>query len=450
MTLPDHLNFIKKGQIWAITAINGNSHSELVNSITGKAVENVSLKHHFKNLSHTSDFYYQQRFNSIDSEDALTIKEHLEQCVVNKEGFWNLRKSIKLFNLEQLLDEQVIKLSNGETKRLLIATALINNPELITLDHPLTGLDAATRQQFGVLLKQISDSGITIVFATSAFEIPATATHVAVVEDGNIIFKNETGKFNPSDFNFIHFIPINTDLLRMLVSKQNGNRFNCVIAMKSVSVEYDGRKILHNINWIVRQGERWALTGPNGAGKSTLLSLVNADNPQAYANDIVLFDRKRGSGESIWDIKKQTGFVSPELYQYFPTDSSCIHIIESGFYDTVGLFRPADPGKEAISLGWMKLMQIENYANRLFSLVPGNVQRLCLLARALVKNPPLLILDEPTQGLDLSEQQFFVRLVDEICASSDITLIYVSHYEDHIPKAVTKRIRLDKGRMSLH
>ena len=217
--------------------------------------------------------------------------------------------------------------------------------------------------------------------------------------------------------------------------------------MKNIKVEYDGRKILDGINWHIAQGERWSLSGPNGAGKSTLLSLINGDNPQAYANDIIIFDRQRGTGESILDIKRQTGFVSPELYQYFPTDSSCMHVIESGFYDTIGLFRSTDPDKEAVCLRWMKLLHLDQYAHKLFSMVPSSAQRLCLLARALVKNPALLILDEPTQGLDASQQQFFTRLIDDICAISKVTVIYVTHYEHHIPKAVSKYLRLEKGRM---
>ena len=120
------------------------------------------------------------------------------------------------------------------------------------------------------------------------------------------------------------------------------------------------KKFLKNVDWQIKQGERWALLGPNGAGKSTLLSLINGDNPQAYANDIILFDRKRGTGESIWDIKSKTGFVSPELYQYFPTDNSCLQVIESGFYDTMGLFRPSDPKKSAIALRWMKAWRSTN------------------------------------------------------------------------------------------
>ena len=446
MTLPDQLHFIQHEQIWAIVGESDSGHSSLVNSIQGKTVENVSLKHQFKNLSNTRDFYYQQRFNSSDSGDALTVKEHLETISENK-GLWNLEKVISILHLEPLLNEQVIKLSNGETKRMLIASALIKNPEVITLDHPLTGLDTTIRGEFSRILEQIAKSGIMIIMATNPTEIPDAITHVAVMQNDSIIFRDIKTNYDPSNFNFGHHLIIDDGELNALISHHQHTTYSTIIHMSNVSVEYDGKKILDNVNWHVKQGERWSLTGPNGAGKSTLLSLVNGDNPQAYANDITLFDRKRGSGESIWDIKKQTGFISPELFQYFPMDTICLHVIESGFYDTIGLFRTTDPEKEYVCVQWMKLMHIHQYANRLFSMVPQSVQRLCLLARAIVKNPALLILDEPTQGLDLSQQQFFTELIDKICNQSNVTVVYVSHYEHHIPKAVNKRIRLESGKV---
>ncbi len=438
------VELFKKGEIWAITGESGSGHSELLQELDTKDAERVSFRHNFKNLSNTTDFYYQQRYNSFDSDDAPTVREHLASLSGNP-GHWNINNIIYKFNLAPLLDEQVIKLSNGETKRTLIGSALIKNPKLLLLDHPLTGLDVATRKEFSEFLTEIASSGIQVIIATSPFDIPSTVTHVAVMKNRELVHKGSINEFNPKDFDFVHEINIDTEALKELV-KNTGNKYDIIIEMKNVTINYDGKKILDNINWIVKQGERWILSGPNGAGKSTLLSLITGDNPQAYANDIILFDKQRGTGESIWDIKKQTGFVSPELFQYFPTDSSCLHVIESGFYDTVGLFRATDPVKESICIKWMQILQVKQYADILFNRVPASVQRLCLLARALVKNPPLLILDEPTQGLDSFQQQFFTQLIETICEISNVTVVYVSHYQQHIPKNIQLHLQLASGR----
>jgi molybdate transport system ATP-binding protein len=215
--------------------------------------------------------------------------------------------------------------------------------------------------------------------------------------------------------------------------------------MNHVNIKYGDKVILNNVDWQILPGERWALLGPNGAGKSTLLSLINGDNPQAYANDIVLFDKKRGTGESIWDIKKKIGFVSPELHQYFPTDNSCLQVIESGYYDTLGLFRPSQKAKADAALQWMQALEIDQYARHLLKNIPASAQRLCLLARALIKNPDLLIFDEPCQGMDDHQQNHFKQVVNTICKLSPVTLIYVTHYQHEIPDSVTKVLRLDKG-----
>ncbi len=443
MQIPD---FITPGQIWAIVGESDSGHSALLAAMETKDAERVSFRHQFRNLSNTTDFYYQQRFNSSDSEDALTVHDHL-QTLSTVKGYWDLRKLIGRLHLEPLMEEQLIKLSNGETKRLLIASALIKNPKILLLDHPLTGLDVSTRMEFNTLVEDISTRGTIVVIATSPSEVPAAVSHVAVVKNGEMVHHGEKKDFDPAQFGFTHDVRIDEKALSRLLSYENNPPYHFIVRMKNVTVKYDGRTILDNINWEIRQGERWSLSGPNGAGKSTLLSLINGDNPQAYANDIILFDKQRGSGESIWDIKKQTGFVSPELYQYFPTDSSCLQVIESGFYDTVGLFRISESGKSGRCLQWMELMNIGKYSRTLFNQVPPAVQRLCLLARALIKSPALLILDEPTQGLDNYQQLFFTELINRICVQSNVTLIYVSHYREHIPAAVNRHIEIIKGRI---
>ncbi|MDP4283223.1 MAG: ATP-binding cassette domain-containing protein [Bacteroidota bacterium] len=474
----EDLNFsVKRGEHWALVGSSGAGKSALLEVIAGKLTVSkgdfthplpgepvkqredkylpftwqhqiglVASKHHFQNRSHTNDFYYQQRFNSSDSEDTETVDQYLERMKSDAcYGAWTYDRVVEKLNLLLLKDKHLIKLSNGETKRLMIASALIRNPVLLLFDNPFTGLDIATRNDLNNLCTEIAASGISIIMATSPNEIPDVITHVAVMEERKITASMEKENFSPGEVKFFTS-PIDHKELNQLLSLSQQSQYETIVGMEDVVIRYGKKTILDHVNWQIKQGERWALTGANGAGKSTLLSLVNGDNPQAYANNIILFDRRRGSGESIWDIKKKTGFVSPELFQYFPTDNSCMQVIESGFYDTLGLFRSSDPDKVEIVKRWMKLLEIEQFSTKLIKNVSASIQRLCLLVRALVKNPPLLIFDEPCQGLDAHQQEHFKQIIDAICNCSNTTLIYVSHYQQELPESINHTLKLANGK----
>jgi molybdate transport system ATP-binding protein len=479
-SLFNQLNFeIHQGQNWAITGKSGSGKSVLLQTIAGNIGINggsivyhfmdavhqhnpnadvlltfhrfiafAGAKHHFKTLSNTADFYYQQRYNSSDSEDTLTVREYLQSVKVNnhKPAYWTFDKTIAALNLTALCDKQTIKLSNGETKRLMIAAALLKNPVILLLDNPMTGLDIETRKSFNILLNEIAASGIHIIMATSAHELPDVVTNVAVLDNGSISQSLTRQEFEQSEHNATDKASVDTEALKVLLNATTTHHsYSQIVSMTDVLIKYGEKTILNKVNWQINPGECWALLGHNGAGKSTLLSLINGDNPQAYANNIILFDKKRGTGESIWDIKSKIGFVSPELYQYFPTDNSCLQVIESGFYDTLGLFRPSIKPRADLALSWMKALEIDQYARQLLKNIPASAQRLCLLARALIKNPALLIFDEPCQGLDDHQQQHFKSVIDAICSISNVTLIYVTHYQHEIPDSVDKVLRLDKG-----
>jgi len=482
-TLFTNLNFVvKQGENWVLIGESGSGKSALLQTIAGrfnitggnidyhffdelikwqpnaeglltyhKLIALVEGKHHFKNLSNTTDFYYQQRYNSSDSEDALTVEQYLlaVPSLSLNSIYWTFEKVISILKLKELRDKQLIKLSNGETKRLMIAAALLKNPVLLLLDNPLTGLDVQTREEFNAIINEITSSGITVIMTTSPYEIPDAITHVAVLKNGEVIQKILKEDFKPELFVDNAADEIDNEELKALLNTGNTKKtYDFIVKMNEVHVKYGEKLILDKINWQIVPGERWALLGPNGAGKSTLLSLINGDNPQAYANDIILFDKKRGTGESIWDIKSKIGFVSPELHQYFPTDNSCLQVIESGYYDTLGLFRQSQKAKADTALRWMKALEIERYARVMLKNIPASAQRLCLLARALIKNPDLLIFDEPCQGLDAHQQHHFKSLVDTICKLSNVTLIYVTHYQHEIPESVTKVLRLERGLMA--
>lgn len=473
-----HISFeLREGEHWAFVGENEALKTALIEGLAGNAaliggraaypfferhradagsdpflspqrlIAKVADRHSFRNLSNVSQFYYQQRFNSSDAEDALTVQEYLEGIYTAEEpAALDLATIVDRLKLAPLLDKQLIKLSHGETKRLLMAAALLRHPRILLLVNPFTGLDAETRGELRNIINEVAASGITIVLSAGTGELPEAITHIARFDGDNSITTAKKEDVAAAAGESKEKSRIDRAEVASLLALGNRPPFNNIVVMKDVRIQYGEKKILDGINWTVKSGERWALLGPNGAGKSTLLSLINGDNPQAFANHIILFDRKKGSGESIWDIKRKIGFFSPELYQYFPLETSCLEAVESGFYDTVGLFRPSDEELAGIAARWMAVLGVAHLSHKLLSQVSPAHQRLCLLARAFVKSPALLILDEPCQGFSGAQVAAFKSLVNVICAESNTTVIYVTHYKEEIPECVTRVLRLESGR----
>src|SRR5579871_2595292 len=454
---------IHRNEQWGIVGSSGSGKTLLANTIAGKnfysgkidyhfptkknnknSILVVEQQHKFKNLFNTSDLYYQQRFNSYDAEQTITVEQELKEHFADE----NFLKSewIDELHIRSLLNEPLIQLSNGENKRVQLVIALLENPELLILDNPFVGLDVEGRKTLQQIIKKISEKGIQVLLITSLNEIPESITHIACLEKGTLICANEKHKFSLKNNSVNNKAVLNTELLHQL-KPSIANDFSTAIKMVHVNIKYGDKQILHNINWEVKKSERWNLSGPNGAGKSTLLSLVTADNPQAYANEIYLFDKRRGTGESIWDIKQKIGFVSPELHLYFDFSATCFEVIASGLFDTIGLFRQLNELQiEKVSL-WLKLFRLENVISKRLPQISLSEQRKTLLARALIKTPPLLILDEPCQGLDDEQTEYFKELIDQICTAFNSTLIYVSHYQNQIPECVNDFLNLENGRV---
>jgi len=448
-----HLTIHRQEQ-WAIVGHSGSGKTTLAHVFTGKVffrgdlewhfpgdnthIELVEQQHHFKNLSNTSSFYYQQRFNASEAGDSITVAGALG-------AYTDVNNWIGILHLDTLLQKPVLQLSNGENKRLQLAKALLPDPALLILDNPFLGLDAEGRKTLQQVFDSICLKGIHLILITSPAELPACISHVAVLEKGRLISAQKKEDY------LEHPVHINTPaciadkaLLQQLHQPAE-NDFAYAVKMDSVTIRYGEKTILDNINWQVKKGACWNLSGPNGAGKSTLLSLITADNPQAYANKIILFDKQRGTGESIWDIKRKIGFVSPELHLYFEQYATCFEVIASGLFDTIGLFRQLSDEQEENVLLWIRLMELTAFQHKRIFQLSTSQQRMTLLARALVKNPPLLILDEPTQGLDEIQTAYFKNLVNEICANFKTTLIYVSHYTGDLPACIDHFLQLKNG-----
>lgn len=445
---------IMEGECWAFTGPTGSGKSTLLRAIKNyqshpgriafspehaPKISFISHEHTFKNLSGVNQFYYQQRFNASDAADAIKVKEGL-LSVANGE---DLSYVVSLLHLENQLDQSVIQLSNGEHKRFQVAKALLEKSDWIILDNPYIGLDVSARQRLDAILSQLFESGVKLLLV-SENNFPSFISHIASLENGILTSVRTRREFvNQSIASTTRQqVPFDS-----FPNSCHFEDFKMAVEMKNVFVKYNGREVLHNINWQVKKGERWNVSGHNGSGKSTLLSLITADNPQAFANDIYLFDKKRGSGETIWEIKKKIGFVSPELHHYFDRSISCFDVIASGFFDTIGLFRKISEQQKKDVLRILQIFKISAFERKPLGALSQGQQRIVLLARALVKNPPLLILDEPCQGLDDSLAKIFTGFVDDFCTNANKTLIYVTHVESRIPQTINNFLKLEQGRI---
>jgi molybdate transport system ATP-binding protein len=219
--------------------------------------------------------------------------------------------------------------------------------------------------------------------------------------------------------------------------------------MRSVRVAYGEAVILNGLSWSIRRGENWAVVGPNGSGKSTLLGLITGDNLQVYANEVYLFGKKRGEGESIWTIRQKIGVVSPELQLLYRKPASVREVVLSGFFDSIGLYRRPDMSHEKLADGWLNILDMKKEADCPFSHLSYGEKRLALIARAMVKSPELLILDEPCQGLDGTNRKRVLALMERIGEGTETNLIYVTHHEEELIPCIQHVLRLEKTHRSI-
>ncbi|WP_307289896.1 ATP-binding cassette domain-containing protein [Pedobacter agri] len=430
---------IISGQLSAIGELKVNFDN---NSHLPAEVLFVESWYQFKNLEGVANFYYQQRYTSQQAKDTLTV--HAELVSYGKEKGLHLDQVepiLEALNFASFASSQLIELSSGEHKKLQLVKALWLKPQLLIIDQPYTGLDAASRKNLNLLLDEVSEDGVQLILISNDTELPNSINRFAEIKDGKISVSDLRTTSQVFDEKHSKEIP---DFLKEspLYSSEE------IVKMVDVNISYGEKQVLKNINWEVKAGEKWLLQGHNGSGKSTLLSLVNGDHPQSYANELYLFGNRRGSGESIWDIKQHIGLISPEFHWYFDASATVWQSIASGFYDTVGLFQQLPYSKSQQVDELVDYFGLTGNKNELLTSLPLGKQRLVLLARTIIKNPELLILDEPCQGLDQQQTQHFNQLVDELC-SNGMTLIYVGHFESQLPTCIEKRILLEKGEVKV-
>ncbi len=478
----------------AVVGNNGSGKSMLIDLITEKhpllmnqVIFDFSpskLKSNYENIKHvtfydsygTDDgtYYYQQRWNQHDVDDYPTVGELLDNSIqmiksrldseltltesekkqINDEREVMRNRLYSLFHLNQLLDKRIVFLSSGELRKFQITRALLCNPRVLILDNPFIGLDKYARQQLHDLLeKLVNETDLLLILVLSKTDdTPDFVTHVVEVDKMNVCNKQtlaEWRKKQPEEPEKELCDEIADRILALPYTNEKSNVSDDpsleIIKFDDVSIRYGDRIILNHLSFNVHNGEHWALSGENGSGKSTLLSIVCADNPQAYANNITLFGHKRGSGESIWDIKKHIGYISPEMHRAYLKDMRSIEIVASGLRDSIGLYYKPKPEQLSICRFWMEVFHIADKENVTFLKLSSGEQRLVLLARTFVKDPCLLILDEPLHGLDLKNRRLVKDIIKAFCKRKNKTLIMVTHYEHELPDIIDHHIYLKKN-----
>ena len=460
------------GEHMAIVGPNGGGKSMLVDILIGRhplimtepqydfapstkplAADNIKYIT-FRDSYGDSDgtYFLQQRWNQQEiDEETPRVGSELEKAYHMAGEATPERRQLqshlyRLFHIEHLMDKYLILMSSGELRKYQLTKALLTDPRVLIMDNPFIGLDAETRDQLKELLTALArERQLQVILVLSKTDdIPDFITHVVEVRDMRVGTKMTKEEYismrepNPARV-------LDDEMEQAIVNlpyKDNDYNSEEVVGMNKVSIVYGERTILKELDWTVRNGERWALSGQNGAGKSTLLSLVCADNPQSYACDIALFGNPRGSGESIWDIKKHIGYVSPEMHRSYHRDIPAIRIVASGLKDTVGLYAKPDESEYDICRLWMKIFGLEGKENTSFLKLSSGEQRLVLVARAFVKDPQLLILDEPLHGLDNRNRRLVKDVIEAFCRRRNKTLIMVTHYKEELPACIDHSIFL--------
>ncbi|MBW4212146.1 molybdate ABC transporter ATP-binding protein ModF [Enterobacter asburiae] len=448
---------IRAGESWAFVGTNGSGKSALARALAGELpLLKGECQGDFTRLTRLSFEQLQklvsdewQRNNtdllSPGEEDTGRTTAEIIQDEVKDPA--RCQRLAERFGITALLNRRFKYLSTGETRKTLLCQALMSEPELLILDEPFDGLDVQSRAQLAALLESLNQQGYTLVLVLNRFdEIPDFIQHAGVLADCNL---TETGE--------------KTALLKQALIAQlaHSEQLDGItlpepdapaarhaldphqprIVLRDGMVSYDDRPILNRLSWTVNPGEHWQIVGPNGAGKSTLLSLITGDHPQGYSNDLTLFGRRRGSGETIWDIKKHIGYVSSSLHLDYRVSTTVRNVILSGYFDSIGIYQAVSDKQHKLAQQFLDILGMDTrIADAPFHSLSWGQQRLALIVRALVKHPTLLILDEPLQGLDPLNRQLIRRFVDVLISEGETQLLFVSHHAEDAPSCITHRL----------
>ena len=449
ITIPDGIvavvgpNGAGKSLLGEIITRGRNFRTNLISTPPGFNVRKVEFDDIHSLRGITAPGYYQQRYEATMNDDVPTVDSVLPPDI-NREEFQALCNRL---GMSDITERRINFLSSGELRKLLITLTLSQRPDLLILDNPYIGLDAPATELLNLALEQLRHDGVNVMLLLcDPMEIPCCTDAVIPVNNmtiGEPIAVNNNLPLIQESLLPMFDCSFNLDAIPAYPADLS-KPYDIIAQFNGCRISNGNRVLIESLDWTIRDGERWSLSGRNGCGKSTILSLINADNPAGYRNNITLFDRRRGTGESIWDIKRLIGYVSPEMKLYFTGRGNVESIIGHGLVDTVGNYVKLSPTQSAHAQAWTRVVNMNTLASAPYSALSAGQRQLALVTRALIKQPRLLILDEPMHALDYGRKKALKGLLEHLCHRSDtnpdvnrMAMIFVTHRPQELPETIT-------------
>ncbi len=336
--------------------------------------------------------------------------------------------------ISHILDQGIRFISTGESRKTLLARALLAKPAALILDNPFEGLDIKAQAEMRAMLDELLLSPTPLILLTKdASDIPDAIDTVYTMAQGQILGQCSAAEAKQASAALHHYakpLPI--------VDAPAHPNDTALLELRNINVNFRGKQVLSDINWRLMPNQHCCISGPNGAGKSTLLGLLCGENDKAYGQEVYLFGKRRGSGESIWEIKAQFGLLNTSMQMSNLKRTKVIDVVASGLFDSVGLYTDYSESQRQTLVAWLDALELLPLKEQRFDRLSFGEQRMVLLARAMVKSPRILILDEPCIGLDNEQKSRLLGAVDQIAAHGQTRILFVSHRSEEVPECINQ------------
>ncbi|MCK9175426.1 MAG: ATP-binding cassette domain-containing protein [Desulforhopalus sp.] len=431
------------GESWCIQGGNRSGAEVLLHLFSGDLEEYSVSRLELPEMGVLSFRRQQEMFEDELRNDDTDFMNKLDPGTLVREFLPDWEQHLPLLqalDLERCLDTGYRQLSSGQNRKLILLMEVLGGAEVLVLQNPYDGLDDGSRKVLDETLQTVVGEGRGVfIFVTARVDVPEWCSHLAVIEGGEMVTAGEMAAVRGA---LVAGEKVTGEAAPEFAgAAEDGEE---LISLVDGFAGYGGKNLFTGLNLTVRSGDHTLVTGHNGCGKSTLLDILTGDNPKCYSNELRIFGKNRGGGESIWEIKKQMGIVSPALHRSHHGVGTALHVVLSGLYDSIGLYTRVTRREHDTARRWLAWAGLGDVADIPFSQLSYGEQRLTLIARALVKGPKLLMLDEPTQGLDDDNRELLLQFLEKAAEEKLSTIFYISHRQDEFRPFFHQRIRLDE------